>query len=68
MNNPARVIEYKTVSANNATALDKAVNDLLNQGYKLYGSPYLSVQPIAGVIGDFEMYQAMIRDKETSNI
>jgi len=48
--------------------LDKAVNDLLNQGYKLYGSPYLSVQPIAGVIGDFEMYQAMIRDKETSNI
>jgi len=56
---------YHTVVAATAEELDAAVNDLLGQGYELYGSPYLSDRPIEGLGGDRAFHQAMVLDKET---
>jgi len=58
-------ILYHTVIASTSKELDAAVNDLLGQGYQLYGSPYLSDHPVEGLGGDRAFYQAMTLDKET---
>lgn len=47
-----KIVEYKTVTADNWTALDKEVNRLLSLGYQLYGNPYF---------GDSTLAQAMIK-------
>jgi len=47
-----RIVEYKTVTADNWTTLDKEVNRLLSQGYQLYGNPYF---------GDSTLAQAMVK-------
>jgi len=52
---------YRTLSASTAAELDKAVNDLLAEGYQLFGSPYLSD------VGGLVFYQAMTLEKETGD-
>jgi hypothetical protein len=56
---------YHTVSASTSVELDKAVNGLLDKGYQLYGSPYLSDQQIEGMTGSTVFYQAMTLEQET---
>ena len=58
---------YHTVIASTSKELDAAVNELLGQGYQLYGSPYLSDRPIEDLGGDRAFYQAMILNKETQD-
>jgi hypothetical protein len=36
-----KVVEYKTVSTRETDDLDKRVNELLKEGYSLYGDPYI---------------------------
>jgi hypothetical protein len=61
-----KTILYHTVNASTAAELDKAVNGLLEEGYQLFGSPYLSDRPIEGMVGNMAFYQAMTLEKETS--
>ena len=56
-----KIIEYKTATADNWAALDKDVNNLLAQGYQLYGNPYLAGNKIEGAIGTFLVAQAMVK-------
>ena len=58
---------YRTLSASTAAELDKTVNDLLAEGYQLFGSPYLSDHPIEGMVGNMTFYQAMTLEKETGD-
>jgi len=62
-----KTILYHTVSAPAAAELDKAVNDLLAEGYQLFGSPYLSDRPIEGTAGSMAFYQAMTLEKDTGD-
>ena len=62
-----KTILYHTVSASTPAELDKSVNGLLEEGYQLFGSPYLSDQPIAGMAGNMAFYQAMTLEKETGD-
>lgn len=61
-----KTILYHTVSASTAAELDKAVNGLLEEGYQLFGSPYLSDRP-EGVVGNMAFFQAMTLEKETGS-
>ena len=36
-----KISEYRTVTATDATLLDKKVNDLIQRGFEPYGSPYV---------------------------
>jgi hypothetical protein len=56
-----KIIEYKTVTADNWALLDKEVNKLLAQGYQLYGNPYFGGNKIEGAIGTFLVAQAMVK-------
>ncbi len=62
-----KTILYHTVRASTAAELDKAVNGLLEKGYQLFGSPYLSDRPIEGMVGNMAFYQAMTSEKETGD-
>ena len=62
-----KTILYHTVSASTAAELDNAVNKLLEEGYQLFGSPYLSDLPIEGTAGNMAFYQAMTLEKETGD-
>jgi len=62
-----KTILYHTVSASTAAELDKAVNNLMAEGYQLFGSPYLSDRPIEGMAGNMAFYQAMTLEKETGD-
>jgi|HubBroStandDraft_1064217.scaffolds.fasta_scaffold83825_3 hypothetical protein len=62
-----KTILYHTASAATAVELDKAVNALLDEGYQLYGSPYLSDRVVDGIAGTMAFYQAMTLDKETAD-
>jgi hypothetical protein len=58
------IILYHTVSASTAAELDSAINALLEEGYQLYGSPYLCDRAVEGVIGVMSFYQAMTLDRQ----
>jgi len=59
------MVLYHTVVASTSKELDAAVNELLGQGYQLYGNPYTSDRPIEDLGGDRAFYQAMVLDRET---
>ena len=63
-----RIVLYRTVNASTAGELDTAINELLGQGYQLYGSPYLSDGSTEGVAGTAAFYQAMTLDDQTRDI
>jgi hypothetical protein len=52
--------EYKTIIAGTTAELDKKVSEALRQGYKLYGSPYVVIQPTAQLKTALGFYQAVI--------
>jgi hypothetical protein len=54
----SRKIIYKTAEASTATGLDAAVNKLIEDGYQLYGTPYLT-----DTDGGFIMFQAMTKEE-----
>lgn len=60
-----KIILYHTVSASTAAELDTAVNALFDEGYQLYGSPYLCDRAVEGAIGVMSFYQAMTLDKQS---
>ena len=59
-----KIILYHTAGASTASELDTAVNALLEEGYQLYGSPYLCDRAVEGAIGIVTFYQAMTLDKQ----
>jgi uncharacterized protein DUF1737 len=59
-----RTILYHTVSAATAADLDKTINHFLDEGYQLYGNPYLGDQRIEGGIVGTIFYQAMTSDND----
>jgi hypothetical protein len=59
-----KIILYHTVSAAAAAELDSAINARLEEGYQLYGSPYLCNRAVEGVISVMSFYQAMTLDKQ----
>jgi hypothetical protein len=65
LNYTMKIILYHTVGASTASELDTAVNFLLDEGYQLYGSPYLCDRAVEGAIGIMTFYQAMILDKQS---
>ena len=60
-----KIVLYRTVSGATAMELDGAVNGLIEEGYQLYGSPYLSDRQDEGVTGRMAFYQAMTLDSDT---
>lgn len=60
-----KIVLYRTVSAATAVELDVAVNGLIDEGYQLYGSPYLSDRQVEGMAGNTAFYQAMTLDSDT---
>lgn len=61
-----KIVLYRTVSAASAFELDNAVNKLLDEGYELYGPPYLSDAHTEGMVEDLAFFQAMVLSKETA--
>jgi hypothetical protein len=64
LNYTMKIILYHTAGASTASELDTAVNSLLDEGYQLYGSPYLCNRAVEGAIGVMTFYQAMTLDKQ----
>lgn len=52
--------EYITVRANDALALDREVNRLLQEGYALYGNPYYTENGSDGFL-----HQALTIERKT---
>jgi hypothetical protein len=52
-----KIVEYKTATGTTPDQLDKEVNELLDQGYQIYGDPYST--------GELLVSQAMVLDKKT---
>jgi hypothetical protein len=59
-----KIILYHTVSAAAAAELDSTINARLEEGYQLYGSPYLCNRAVEGAIGVMSFYQAMTLDRQ----
>jgi hypothetical protein len=61
-----KIIDYKTITADNTEALDAKISRALAQGFQPYGNPYLSDNKIQGRVGDLTVTQAMVKyqDKE----
>lgn len=52
-----KIGEYQTIRANSAADLDKHVNEALEQGFELYGNPY-----VAESAGQTMICQAMVKE------
>jgi len=58
-----KISEYKTAIGKDISELDKAVNELLRQGFQPFGSPYMGNIP--GVAETVGFFQAMVRQQLT---
>ena len=57
--NVMMIIKYKTIVGSTTVELDRAVSELLQEGYTLYGNPYASGDGING----FVLCQALVVDE-----
>lgn len=53
-----QIIEYTTIRESNFESLDMKVNELIEQGFQPFGSPYVTDN------GDFLACQAMVKYEE----
>jgi hypothetical protein len=56
-----KIKHYTTATCDNTKGLDQAVNELISKGFQPYGNPYLSDQPIPGVVDTMLFAQAMVK-------
>ena len=57
----SKIIEYRTVAKQSIKELDAKVNEVLAEGFQLYGNPYVSEGEIPGFVGPFLACQAMVK-------
>jgi len=58
-----KISEYKTAVGKDIPELDKAVNELIRQGFQPFGSPYMGTWNIPGVSDSIGFFQAMVRQQ-----
>lgn len=54
-----KVVEYFTVASNELHRVNEEVNRLLDDGWKLYGSPYAT---------EYFIFQAMVREVQDEEV